>query len=141
MPRWRELPLPDDIEKLAARVRGIAIAVHREVGAGFRESIYQRCLAHALREAGHEVQEFVPIAVRFRGLILERAGIADILIDGKLVVEVKAREAIAPAHEAQVVGYIRALDLPLGLLLNFHAPNLVAGGKRVVHPRFLEVVE
>lgn len=135
---WDELALPGDVEETASKIRRVALAVHREVGPGFREATYQRCLAHALRQAGHRVDEHVAISVEFRGIAIPRAGEADMLVDDVVVVELKAREAVHPNHVAQLVGYLRAMDKPLGILLNFHARSLLREGySRAVHPRYL----
>lgn len=135
---WLELPLPPETEALAYKIRGIALAVHTEVGAGFREHVYQTCVVHALRQAGHTVEERRAISVRFRGITIHRAGEPDIIVDGQVIVELKARPALHPAHRAQVLGYLKATDLPVGLIFNFHAPVLLHGGTdTVVHPRYL----
>lgn len=135
---WRELPLPTEVELTGARVKAAAMRVHREVGAGFRENVYQRCLVHTLRENGHAVRERVSLTVRYRGLELPRAGEADLIVDDQVVVELKARETMRHEYTAQVLGYLRATDLALGFVFNFHAPLLMKGGyARVVHPRYL----
>lgn len=135
---WKELPLPEEVETLAARIRATAIAVHREVGPGFREGVYRRCLAHGLRLAGHEVEVHRPLTVAFRGLVVERAGEPDLIVDRRVVVELKARESIHVNHTAQLMSYVRNTGVPLGLLFNFHVPLLMKQGyQRVVHPEFL----
>ena len=136
--RWIESPLPEEAERIAKIVRACAIAVHREVGPGFRENIYQRCLAHALRQAGLRVEERVKLSVRFRDLELPNAAEADLIVEGFVVVELKARETVHQNHIAQLRGYLLATNLPIGLLFNFHAPILMRQGyERVVHPRYL----
>lgn len=134
---WRELPLPNDVEQLASRVRGVALRVHREVGPGSREHVYQTCLAHALREEGLCVAERVPLAVRFRGLTIHRAAEADMIVNEALIIELKARDHVHPSHVAQLPGYLQATGHPMGLVFNFHAPRLRTGTERVVHPRCL----
>lgn len=138
MSTWVELALPHEAEAVGARVRAAAIQVHREVGAGFREHVYQRCLAQALRDNGHQVAEYVQTSVQFRGVPIARSGEVDMIVDDLVVIELKAREALHPNHVAQVVGYLRATGLPLGMLFNFHASLLMKHGyARVVHPSFL----
>lgn len=139
---WQELPLPPGAEEVAYAVRRAALRVHRSVGAGFREHVYQRCLAHALRGAGHSVDEHVTLAVRFDGMTIPQAGEADLIVDRCVVVELKARPDMHPAYRAQVLGYLRATGHPLGLLLNFHASRpLTEGYDRIVHPDFLRLVD
>lgn len=135
---WRELPLPAEVEALGSRVKRAALIVHREVGPGFREATYQRCLAHLLRESGHEVKEFVSLDVDFRGLRLHDAAEVDMIVDDLVVVELKAREAFHPTHSARTVSYLRQTGIDLGLLFNFHAVTLLKHGyRRLVHPRHL----
>ena len=139
MGQWKERPLPAEVEELAEQIRTIALEVHREVGAGFRENVYQTCLAHALRQAGHKVVERESVSVRFRDIVISRAGEPDMVVDGKVVVELKAHSVMHASYRAQVVGYLKATGHPVGLLFNFHAPVPPRGGTdTLVHPRYLE---
>jgi GxxExxY protein len=142
MGQWIERDLPDDITTLLEEIRGIAVDVHREVGAGFRENVYQVCLAHALRQAGHKVIERESVTIRFRGIVIARAGEPDMIVDDKIVVELKAHPTtLHSSYRAQVVGYVKATGLDAGLLFNFHASVLLKNGTdTVVHPRYLQFV-
>lgn len=136
---WRELPLPDGVDAIVDEIAAQAHRVHKVVGPGFREAVYRRCLAHALAGQGHRVDEHVPLSVQFDGLLLPRAGEVDLVVDGQVVVETKAREAFHPSHRAQLLSYLRAGNYAAGLLLNFHASLLFKHGyERMVHPQFLE---
>jgi GxxExxY protein len=117
--------------ELTERVIAASFAVYRELGAGFLESVYVAALRIALRDAGLAALHEAQLPAWFRG---QRVGEfrADLLIEGKLVVEVKACPALSPAHQAQLINYLRAAGIPLGLLLNF-GPK--PGIKRVIWSR------
>ena len=117
------------LEKVTEKVIGAFYDVYNELGAGFLENVYENSLAHCLREAGLDVRQQLPIDVYFRG---QRVGEyrADLLVPGQLLIEVKVASTISPAHEAQLVNYLKATGVPVGLLLNFGPrPQL----KRRVH--------
>jgi GxxExxY protein len=100
------------------KVIGCAIQVHRVLGPGFLENIYHRALAHELNKAGIPYVSEAKMQVTYDGIILGDY-IADFLIDGRLVVELKAVEVLLKAHEIQLVNYLNAIKFDLGLLLNF----------------------
>ena len=116
-------------EQLSSRVIEAAIAVHRELGPGFLESIYENAMKTALRHRGivHESQKQVTVV--FEG---EEAGVhrLDLLVENEIVVELKAIKALEDLHFAQVRSYLKATGLHVGLLMNFNAPTLIV--KRVV---------
>lgn len=103
---------------LTDKVIGVFYDVYNQLGYGFLESVYQKSMAIALREKNLHVVSEEPILVRFRG---QEVGhfFADIVVDHKLIVELKAARTIEPAHEAQVLNYLRASTIEVGLLLNF----------------------
>ena len=113
---------------LTRRVIGEFFQVYNELGYGFLESVYQESLARALRAAGLAVEKEVELRVFFRGLAVG-AFRADLVVEGSLIVEIKAAERVADAHLAQLRNYLRATNLEVGLLLNF-GPH--ADFKRVV---------
>lgn len=105
-------------EDLTKRVIGIFCGVYNELGYGFLESVYEAAMELALRDAGLSVQRQMEIEVRFRGhTIGDFRG--DLIVEGLLLIELKAAKALESAHEAQVLNYLRATDLEVGLLLNF----------------------
>ncbi len=118
--------------ELTERVIGLAIAVHRGTGPGLLESVYEACLCHELEQAGLGFERQVGIAVAYKGVRLDEGFRADILVERQLIVEVKAVAAIVPAHEAQLLTYLRMSGLRLGLLFNFHARLLKDGLRRLV---------
>ena len=126
--------LPKDLEALKERVIGCAIAVHRELGPGLLESIYQACLTIELREAGLSVEREIPVPVIYRGQSVGNALKIDLIVEGRLVVEVKAVERIHPVYIAQLITYLKLTGFPAGLLMNFNSTSLRAGLRTAVHP-------
>ncbi len=116
--RWNHL-----YDDLTQSIIGCAFEVINELGSGFLESVYENAMVLALSEAGLPVQSQVPIPVTFRG---QRVGdfYADLLVDGKVIVELKAARAIVPEHQAQIINYLNATGIEVGLLINFGNPKL-----------------
>ena len=110
---------------------GAAIAVHRELGPGYLESIYERALCIELASRNVRFEAQAPVPVRYRGEVVGEGRI-DILFDGKIVVELKAVDILAPVHTAQLLSYLKATGLRVGLLINFNVPVLTSGIKRIV---------
>lgn len=116
----------------ASRVIGCAIRVHRTLGAGLFESVYQPCLAHEMRQAGLEFSQQVTVPLRYGGLTFQRAFRMDFLVENELIVEVKALEKVLPVHASQVLTYLRLTGIRKGLLINFNVPVLKEGLKSFV---------
>lgn len=124
---------------LTERLIGLAIDVHRTVGPGLLESVYQECLCLELEEAGIPFQSEVMVPVVYKGRTIPlgfRADIlaagADILAAGAVILEIKAVAALLPAHEAQLRTYLRMSQIRVGLLMNFHASRLKDGLLRFI---------
>ena len=113
----------DSYNFLTRSVIGAAMAVSNEMGCGFLEKVYENALALELRSRGHDVAQQKAIAVRYRHEIVGEY-LADLLVDGQLVVELKAVQTLNRIHCAQCLNYLRAIGLPLALLLNFGRPRL-----------------
>jgi GxxExxY protein len=109
--------------------------VHSVLGPGLLESAYQACLAHELRCRGFEVVVEVPLPVVYEGQKLEVGYRIDLVVEGRVVVEVKAVDAIHPIHEAQLLSYMRLSGIKVGLLINFNVLHLKDGIKRMVDGR------
>ncbi len=118
--------------ELTERVIGLAIEVHRLTGPGMLESVYEGCLCHELEQAGVAFERQVGIPVTHKGVQFDEGFRADILADRQLIVEIKAVANILPAHDAQILTYLRMSGLRLGLLFNFHARLLQDGLRRFV---------
>ena len=121
-----------DLDALAHSVIGAAIGVHRELGPGFLESVYEEAMAYELSLCFIPFARQVEVPVRYKGRTVGRHRI-DLLVDGRLIVELKAVDVLAAVYTAQVLSYLRATSHPLGLLINFNAPLLRTGIKRVVN--------
>lgn len=122
------------IDALTELVIGAAIAVHRALGPGLLESIYRDALVIELTALGVKVQTEVSVPVFYRGQRIRGDLKIDVLVDGRLIVEIKAVDRLQPIFQAQVISYLRLTGHPAGLLLNFNATTLRAGLKRIDHP-------
>lgn len=115
--------LPAELEQITERIIGAAFEVSRELGHGFLEAIYRKALRHEMTLAGLKVLEEVSYQVQYRGQPVGTY-IADLLVEDRVIVELKAVEKLAQPHVGQVLNYLKASHLPVGLLLNFGAPRL-----------------
>ncbi len=118
---------------MSAIVVDAAFHIHRELGPGLLESVYETVLAHELRGSGLSVARQLVVPIEFRGIKLDEGLRLDLLVEGKLVVELKSVEVMLPIHTKQLLTYLRLLHLPLGLLLNFGTAMFRDGVKRVVN--------
>lgn len=134
---WRpeESGLGAEVESTAAVALDVAYRVHSAFGPGALESVYRRALSLGLRRAGCHVAEEVWLPLTFEGEIIPHALRADMVINGHLVVEVKATNDFHPAHIRQTVSYVRLGDYPLGILMNFGAARFKDGFYRVPNRR------
>jgi GxxExxY protein len=122
-----------DENELSKEVIGAAIEVHRHIGPGLLEAIYRECLAHELTDRGIAVECEVPLAVRYKNREFPSAYRMDMVVEKKLVLELKAVEQFMPVHTAQILSYLKMSNSKLGLLINFNVPVLRDGIKRVVN--------
>jgi GxxExxY protein len=123
--------IPEEDEGLAKGIIGAAIEAHRELGPGFLECIYQRALVYELTSRGLRIEQEKPIFVRYKDIQIPGQRI-DLLVGGRVIVELKCVDEFAPIHQAQVISYLKATGLRLGLLLNFKKALLKDGIKRIV---------
>lgn len=121
----------DTINALTEKVIGAAIEVHREIGPGYLESIYEQALAIEFAERRIRFSQQHPIHICYKGFAVGE-GRLDFLVDNRLIVELKAVEALQPIHHAQVISYLKATGFSLGLLINFNAVTLTKGIRRVI---------
>ncbi|HNR53756.1 MAG TPA: GxxExxY protein [Flavobacteriales bacterium] len=141
---------PGDTETQRARVASLkynelseliieaAIEVHRELGPGLLESIYEMCLAQELREHGVEVTQQMAVPIIYKGRRMPNDLRLDLLVDDRIIVEVKAVEEFHPVHQAQLLTYLKLTDKRVGLLLNFHSPVITKGIKRMMNGYLIE---
>ncbi len=124
---------PDDCNQLTHDIIGGVIEVHRRFGPGLLESTYSTCLRIELEARGHTVSVRVPVALEYRGVRIDAAYWIDMLVDDRVILELKAVEALAPVHTAQMLTYLRLTGRVVGLLINFNVPVAKDGIKRIVN--------
>ncbi|MBN8692394.1 MAG: GxxExxY protein [Bacteroidetes bacterium] len=123
----------EDYNKLTELIISCAIDVHKELGPGLLESVYEVCLVSVMRERGLKVKSQVSLPIYFRGEELNKNFIIDVLVNDLIILELKSIEAILPIHEAQLVTYLKLADKKLGLLINFNVPLLKDGVRRRIN--------
>lgn len=119
--------------EISSQVIGAGIEVHKHLGPGLFESSYEACLLFELRKSGLNVKSQVPLPISYKGFLLEAGYRIDILVEEKVIVEIKAVDQLADIHTAQILTYLKLTNLKLGLLINFNSVKLVNGLKRVVN--------
>lgn len=141
IPDWKRVQVPSDVERLAALVVDSAFAVHKELGPGLLENAYEACLSHELRLRGIKHQLQLPVPLNYKGIRVEIAYRADVIVEEKLLVELKAVDELLPVHTAQVITYLRLKKFPLGLLINFNEVLIKNGIHRILNvPRSREEI-
>lgn len=126
------IPAPPEVEAVGRDIVDAAFQVHATIGPGLLESAYESCLEHELLERGSSVQRQLLLPVKYKGHAIENAYRIDLLVDAKVIVEVKAVETELPVHRAQLMTYLRLSYLRLGYLINFNVPAIRLGLKRVI---------
>ena len=119
-------------EELTSKIIGCAIDVHKELGPGLLESAYEECLAYELKLAGFEVERQKPVPIVYKEVKLDCGYRIDLLVENKIILELKTVEAFNPVHEAQILTYLKFAEKKLGLLMNFHVLRLKEGIKRYI---------
>jgi GxxExxY protein len=127
-------PLFEKAAGLTEKIIGAAIEVHRDKGPGLLESIYEWCLTTELGLQGLDCVSQKVVVIQYKGFTREEPLRFDVLVEGCVLVEAKAVEKILPIHKAQLLSYMRLLDVPLGLVLNFHEMRLTDGVARLILP-------
>jgi iron complex transport system substrate-binding protein len=122
-----------DIDEISGDVLDLALRLHRELGPGLLESVYEIILASKLADLGYEVARQVPIDIDYDGLRFEAAFKLDLLVDNRLLVEIKSVERLSAAHAKQLLTYLRLTKQPVGLLINFGGATLKEGVRRLVN--------
>jgi GxxExxY protein len=122
-----------DIEATAADIIDAALKLHRDIGPGLLESVYETILAAKLVERAHSVIQQCPIDIEYDGPHFQAAFRADLIVDNCVLVEIKSIERLAPVHGKQVLTYLRLLKQPLGLLINLGGVTLKEGLRRIVN--------
>lgn len=122
-----------NIEEISAEVVDAAFHLHKDLGPGLLESVYEVVLAKMLEQRGLTVERQKPIPIHYAGIRFDEGFRADLIVEGGLLIELKSVENLAAVHGKQVLTYLRLLDLPLGLLINFGSATFKDGVKRIVN--------
>lgn len=120
----------EEINQLSRAIIGFAIEVHKELGPGLLESVYEKCLSHLLILNGYKVDRQQTIPLNFRGLNLNCELRFDLLVNDQIIVELKTVEELLPIHEAQLLTYLKLLKKPKGILINFNCLNIFKEGQQ-----------
>ncbi len=121
------------VDDLTGRIIGCAMRVHTVLGAGLLESAYEACLCYELKKAGLKVEQQKPIPIIYEEVKLECGYRLDLLVEDRVIIEIKAVESFHPIHLAQLLTYLKLSNHKLGLLINFNVPHLRDGIKRVAN--------
>lgn len=124
------------VDELSYQIIGAAIEVHKELGPGLLESVYEKCLVYVLNEKGFKVRTQVAVPILFRGVEINTELRLDVLVDDLIVVELKSVESILPIHKAQLLTYLKLLEKPKGILINFNSANLFREGQQTLVTEF-----
>jgi GxxExxY protein len=124
---------PDDL--LSEQIIGACIEIHRSLGPGLLESAYEECLCHELSLRGIRFRRQVPVPVDYKGVLLDCCYRLDVLVEERIVVELKAVENLSPLHTAQTLTYLKLTGLGVALLINFNVPLLKQGLRRLTYQK------
>ncbi|HBL78784.1 MAG TPA: GxxExxY protein [Aequorivita sp.] len=119
--------------EISSRIIGASIEVHKQLGPGLLESTYEICLGHELKLMGLEVKQQVPLPVIYKDVKLNAGYRIDMIVENKVIIEIKSVDALAPIHTAQILTYLKLKDLKLGLLINFNEIKVIDGLKRIIN--------
>ena len=125
----------EDIAKISV---DCGFHLHRDIGPGLLESVYEILLSESLKEKGLSVERQKIIPITFKGRVLEEAFRADLVVENQILIELKSTERYAPVHAKQVITYLRLMDLPLGFLMNFGAATFKDGVKRLANQYYAD---
>jgi GxxExxY protein len=119
--------------EIADRIMDAAFQIHRELGPGLLESVYEVILAQKVADSGLVVERQVPVPIRYQGVVFDEGFRADLIVEKRVIIELKSVERLQPVHSKQLLTYLRLTDCRLGLLINFGENLLKDGFKRVVN--------
>lgn len=131
--RFSEKGTRVSLHDLTSEIIGAAIRIHRKLGPGLLESAYETCLAYEIEKRGFCIERQKAVPLIYESIKLECGFRADLVVDRRVVVEAKCKEALLPVDEAQLLSHLRLLNIPVGLLINFHVVVLRDGIRRVVN--------
>jgi GxxExxY protein len=125
-------PIPAETERVATAIVDAGLKVHKTLGAGLLESMYEHCLVHELAKRGLEPRRQVAVPIIYDGMTLDGEFRIDLLVSGVIVVEVKSVDTLLPVHQSQLITYLKLSGCRIGFLLNFNVPLFKNGVRRIV---------
>lgn len=128
-----------EVTDLSYKIVGLAIKVHKELGPGLLESVYEKCLKYELEKNGYEVKQQFAVELKYDDLVFDSNLRVDLLVNYCVVVELKSVEQLLPVHEAQLLTYMKILKRPQGLLINFNTTNITKELVPLVNDFFAEL--
>ena len=123
----------EQLNKLSELIIGAAIEVHKELGPGLLESVYEICLTEELEQRGLKVTKQVHLPLYYKGQLTKKFFVIDILVENEVIIEIKAVDKIMPVHEHQLMTYLKLTQKNLGLIINFNVPRLIDGIRRRIY--------
>jgi GxxExxY protein len=124
--------LTDQEEEIGKAVIGAALRIHKELGPGLLEKVYEVCLSHELKKLGYSVDRQVVVPIKYDGITFDEGLRLDLLIERKVIIEIKAVDEINPVWQAQILSHLKLTGLRLGYLINFNVPLIKSGIKRII---------
>lgn len=128
-----------EVTQLSYEITGLAIKVHKTLGPGLLESIYEECLKIELIKNGYDLKQQLYTTIDYEGVTIETKLVVDLLVNDLIILELKAVEEILPIHEAQLLTYMKVLKKPQGLLINFFTNNITKSLKPFINEYFKEL--
>lgn len=128
-----------EVTQLSYEITGFAIKVHKTLGPGLLESVYEECLKIELIKNGYDVKQQLYVPINYEGVEIETKLVVDLLVNDSIILELKAIEEILPIHEAQLLTYMKVLKKPQGLLINFFTNNITKSLKPFINEYFKEL--
>ena len=129
----------DELERIAREVIDCGYRIHRDLGPGLLESAYEALMASAIFRRGLDVRRQIPVSMNYEGVVVDNAFKIDLLVEGRLIVELKSIERLGAVHGKQVLTYLRLMHLPLGLLMNFGQATFKDGLGRIANDYFGDI--
>ncbi|HHH49392.1 MAG TPA: GxxExxY protein [Saprospiraceae bacterium] len=126
-------PIPETLNTIGTHIISAAIAVHKELGPGLLEKVYEVCLCHELQKRGLQYERQVSFPIIYDGIQFDEGLRLDILVENEIICELKAVDQVNPVWEAQIISHLKLLDKQLGYLLNFNVPLMKQGIRRFVN--------
>ncbi|MDX6191428.1 GxxExxY protein [Flavobacterium sp. Fl-318] len=127
--------LTERTEEIGRVIVNAAFKVHKQLGPGLLERVYEVCLAHEISKTGLTVKRQIHIPIIYDGIVFDEGLRLDLLIEDSIIIEIKAVEQVNPVWEAQIISHLKILDKDLGFLINFNVPLIKSGIRRFIHTK------